>query len=262
MGLKRKLATSVMSASLGLSLVGGGTWAAFNDVENIENTFAAGTLDLAVITKDKSNSVFKLLNMKPGDSKTAEFELKNDGSLAIKEVLLDITVPEDGFKNGENEYVNEHGGEENEAIDFLEQFQVEILRIDEETGYDFTLIEEKDGVTLADFAKKDLPAEIETVDGAINLAPIHTERPEYTGLPVNPLDDEVVKIKIVFVEDDTIDDSVPGEYLQNRYQGDEIELNFGLEATQWGGLDIQDGDVAENGTIERNKNANSETPKE
>lgn len=37
-----------MTAALGLSLIGGGTFAYFSDSETTNNTFAAGTLDLAV----------------------------------------------------------------------------------------------------------------------------------------------------------------------------------------------------------------------
>ena len=48
MGIKKKLGLGVASAALGLSLIGGGTWAAFNDAATINNHFAAGTLDLEV----------------------------------------------------------------------------------------------------------------------------------------------------------------------------------------------------------------------
>ncbi len=46
MGTKKKLGLGVASAALGLALVGGGTWAAFNDIETTQATYAAGTLDL------------------------------------------------------------------------------------------------------------------------------------------------------------------------------------------------------------------------
>ena len=46
MNIKKKLTVGVMSATLGLSLVGGGTWAAFNDTATINNQFATGVLDL------------------------------------------------------------------------------------------------------------------------------------------------------------------------------------------------------------------------
>lgn len=47
MGMKKKLSLGVASAALGLALVGGGTWAAFNDIKSKDATFASGTLDLS-----------------------------------------------------------------------------------------------------------------------------------------------------------------------------------------------------------------------
>ena len=47
MGLKKKLGLGVASMALGASLIGGGTFAYFNDTETASgNTFAAGTIDL------------------------------------------------------------------------------------------------------------------------------------------------------------------------------------------------------------------------
>ena len=48
MTIKKKLGLSVATAALGLSLIGGGTYAYFSDQEVTQNTFAAGTLDLAI----------------------------------------------------------------------------------------------------------------------------------------------------------------------------------------------------------------------
>lgn len=74
----------VASAALGLSLIGGGTFAYFSDKEVSNNTFAAGTLDLAVNPK----TIIDIDNLKPGDSVKKEFLLQNKGSLAIKDVKL------------------------------------------------------------------------------------------------------------------------------------------------------------------------------
>ena len=51
MSLKKKLGMGVASAALGLSLIGGGTFAYFSDKEVSNNTFAAGTLDLTLDPK-------------------------------------------------------------------------------------------------------------------------------------------------------------------------------------------------------------------
>lgn len=52
----------VASAALGLSLIGGGTFAYFSDKEVSNNTFAAGTLDL---TLDPTTLV-DIKDLKPG----------------------------------------------------------------------------------------------------------------------------------------------------------------------------------------------------
>nr|WP_276561151.1 biofilm matrix protein CalY [Bacillus paramycoides] len=82
--LKKKLGMGVASAALGLSLIGGGTFAYFSDKEVSNNTFAAGTLDLTLNPKTLVN----IDNLKPGDSVKKEFLLKNSGTLAIKDVKL------------------------------------------------------------------------------------------------------------------------------------------------------------------------------
>jgi predicted ribosomally synthesized peptide with SipW-like signal peptide len=82
--LKKKLGMGVASAALGLSLIGGGTFAFFSDKEVSNNTFAAGTLDLTLNPKTLVN----IDNLKPGDSIKKEFLLKNDGTLPIKDVKL------------------------------------------------------------------------------------------------------------------------------------------------------------------------------
>ncbi|WP_144561423.1 biofilm matrix protein CalY [Bacillus mycoides] len=84
MSLKKKLGMGVASAALGLSLIGGGTFAYFSDKEVSNNTFAAGTLDLTLDPK----VLVDIKDLKPGDSVKKEFLLKNDGSLAIKDVKL------------------------------------------------------------------------------------------------------------------------------------------------------------------------------
>ncbi|MDA1678667.1 biofilm matrix protein CalY [Bacillus cereus group sp. TH152-1LC] len=84
MSLKKKLGMGVASAALGLSLIGGGTFAYFSDKEVSNNTFAAGTLDLTLNPK----TLVDIDNLKPGDSIKKEFVLKNSGTLAIKDVKL------------------------------------------------------------------------------------------------------------------------------------------------------------------------------
>lgn len=84
MGLKQKLSMGIVTASLGLSLIGGGTFAYFSDTETTNNTFAAGTLDLSV----DPTTIIDIDNLKPGDSMVREFKLENNGTLDIKTVNL------------------------------------------------------------------------------------------------------------------------------------------------------------------------------
>lgn len=85
MGIKKQLSMGVMSAALGLTLIGGGTYAYFSSSETTNNTFAAGTLDLAV----DPTTVIDVDGLKPGDSVIRDFELQNNGSLDIDKVSLD-----------------------------------------------------------------------------------------------------------------------------------------------------------------------------
>ncbi|WP_369900546.1 TasA family protein [Bacillus manliponensis] len=84
MSLKKKLGMGVASAALGLSLIGGGTFAFFSDKAETNNTFAAGTLDLSV----DPTTIVNVGNLKPGDTIKRDFKLENKGTLDIKKVLL------------------------------------------------------------------------------------------------------------------------------------------------------------------------------
>jgi spore coat-associated protein N len=85
MGFTKTVSKGVMTAALGLSLMGGGTFAYFSDTFETKNTFAAGTLDLSI----NPNAVVNIDNLKPGDEVYREFTFENKGSLDIYQVLLD-----------------------------------------------------------------------------------------------------------------------------------------------------------------------------
>ena len=84
MSLKKKLGLGAASAALGLALIGGGTYAYFNDTTQTTSNFANGTLDLNAAP----TTIIDVNNLKPGDWMDRAFELKNDGSLDISRVLL------------------------------------------------------------------------------------------------------------------------------------------------------------------------------
>ena len=73
MKLNKKLMSGALSAMLGISLIGGGTWAAFNDIERVNAEFSAGILDLSV----SPTVVFDLDELKPGDYMIREFSITN-----------------------------------------------------------------------------------------------------------------------------------------------------------------------------------------
>ena len=84
MNNKRKLGLGIMSATIGISMLIGGTFAYFSDAETTSSTFAAGTIDLAV----EPTEIVNLDNLKPGDSMERLFELQNNGTLDVEKVLL------------------------------------------------------------------------------------------------------------------------------------------------------------------------------
>ena len=53
MSLKKKLAMGIATGALAVSMIGGGTYAYFNDVEVNNSTFAAGTLDINVAVRSR-----------------------------------------------------------------------------------------------------------------------------------------------------------------------------------------------------------------
>lgn len=254
MSIKKKLSLGVASAALGLALVGGGTWAAFNDVEKLEHRLATGTLDLEIdevkIKKHgKIPKTIDLSNIKPGDKIVRAFKLKNNGTLAIREVFMDLSVKD--FKNGNNEFVTKHGMPDNNANDFLKQFKVELLKTGAEGTNDVkVIIDSNQNVTLYDL-----------VNNRYNLAPEPSgnQNKKYTGIPLNPKDEEIVVLAISMIKDDTkVNDpnsKAYGEYVQNKYQGDSIKLNMLFEATQWEGLKYED--TLKNGELTKNRQSHS-----
>lgn len=93
-----------MTAALGFSLMGGGTYAYFSDSEVTNNTFAAGTLDLSV----DPETIVNLDNLKPGDEIQREFTLSNDGSLDISKVLLETSYTVNDAKQNNNDDFAKH----------------------------------------------------------------------------------------------------------------------------------------------------------
>ncbi|MDH4617831.1 hypothetical protein JZI27_12145 [Brevibacillus sp. AY1] len=84
------------SVGIGAALIGGGTFAYFNDTETSNNnTFAAGTIDLRPDLNGAA--VFNIENAKPGDDWDVNYNLSNAGSLAANvNVTADYTADGNG----------------------------------------------------------------------------------------------------------------------------------------------------------------------
>ena len=220
MTIKKKLAMGVMTGALGLTLVGGGTYAAFNDTEAINNTFASGNLDLEVGQSGTKPINFNLSNMKPGDNVQRIFTLNNAGSIAIKEVLLEADAKSFEDKDG-----NSNKG------DFLSQFEIDFMNVDGETNEwqpREDVINNGETLTLQDLVSGDLSSVNgdHVVDGRINLASIASG--DDRGVPVNPEDSDDVFIQITFKDE--------GD--QNKFMNASAAFDFNLEATQWDGVKV------------------------
>jgi spore coat-associated protein N len=201
MGIKQKLGMGVASAVLGLSLIGGGTYAYFNDVETTNNTFTAGTLDLSV----DPTTIIDVDNIKPGDTMTRHFELINDGSLDISKVELNTnyTVDDNGKANSD---------------DFGKHIQVNFLKNDDKNG----VIQPEENIivstTLADL-KGDVPDAVEN-----KIWAWFGWGDEASGLKAGDSDDLYVQFE--FVDNDAD---------QNEFQGDSLSLEWKFDAKQTAG---------------------------
>ncbi|MDY7222688.1 CalY family protein [Halalkalibacterium halodurans] len=204
MTIKRKVGMAVITAAVGVSLLGGGTYAWFNDVETIESSFASGTIDLGV----DPTIVFDVNNLKPGDHMTRKFTITNNGTLDIHEVLM-FTQTE-VYKNGKKLKSSDEGA------DFATQLRVDFLSnegkiIPEISGKTLAELESQSG-NIADNYRRWLIWE----SGKKDLPVGHTDR---------------LKMKITFVPtDERKEDS--REFVQNKYQGLTLKVTHELEATQ------------------------------
>jgi spore coat-associated protein N len=201
MGIKQKLGLGVASAALGLSLIGGGTYAYFNDVETSNNTFAAGTLDLAV----NPSTIIDVDNLKPGDAMYRTFKLENNGSLGISSVDLKTAYTVD------SDNVN--------ADDMGKHIMVHFLENADKTAWTpFVGIDYNDVIsstTLYDLQNMTPDAVESVVEWWAFFGG------EDSGLPAGTSDDMNVLFEFVDNDDD-----------QNEFQGDALNLEWTFTANQ------------------------------
>ncbi|MCA1035628.1 CalY family protein [Bacillus infantis] len=204
MGFKKKVGMGIASAALGMSLVGGGTFAYFNDVETSENTFAAGTLDLAV----NPSTIVDVENIKPGDVMYREFLLENNGSLDISKVNLSTSYTVDS--------------EDANTDDFGKHIIVHFLENADKTAWNpFVGIDYNDVIsstTLYDL-KNQTPDAVESV-----TAWWAWFGGEDSGLGAGTSDQMNVLFEFVDNDED-----------QNEFQGDALQLKWTFEAEQTAG---------------------------
>ncbi|WP_411954127.1 TasA family protein [Alkalibacillus sp. S2W] len=212
MGFKSKLGVGVMTGVLGLSLIGGGTYAAFNDVEEVSNTFAAGTLDLGV--DEDASFQFDIKNLKPGDYFEKTIVLENKGSLDINKILTSVSASghEDIDVLDLNNEVGEGAGN-NSMNEFLSQFEMSI------NG--------SNGIPLNVAVNHNNPEDITGSNDGVGL-----EAGESMSYDV----------EIKFVEDDTTFEG-SRYHKQNKFQGEGATLDFDFEATQMDGENRSNGEV-------------------
>jgi spore coat-associated protein N len=293
MGIKKKLGLGAMSAVMGISLIGTGTWAAFNDIEKVDAQVAAGELNLKLSELENGPIDFKISDLKPGDHMTRNIKLVNDGTLAIKDVLMSIEGVEftdyAPTKEDEAGYEDDDTWGENNALEYLNQFRVSVMKVgaegDGSGDFPHPIISGDADIRLGDFylasGSLDNSAKttekiggttdlintakstvwdnvdrnyIDEVSQRINAATVNPDK--WTGLPLFPEDDDNLQIKIEFVKDDT-DSDKDGTHDQNKFQGDTASINVQFEARQWGGQEITDEDVNTKGYIETNEQANN-----
>jgi spore coat-associated protein N len=200
MSLKKKLGLGVASAALGLSLIGGGTYAYFNDVEETNNTFAAGTLDLAV----NPTTIIDVDNLKPGDVMYRTFDLVNGGSLDISKVNLTTSYTVDTATANSD--------------DFGKHILVHFLENADKTAWGFGGVDYNDVIsstTLYDLQNM-TPDAVESV-----TAWWAWFGGEDSGLPAGTSDD--MNVLFEFVDNDAD---------QNEFQGDALNLKWTFEAEQ------------------------------
>lgn len=191
----------IASAALGLALIGGGTYAYFSDTEVTNNTFAAGTLDLAV----DPTTIIDVDNLKPGDVMYRDFVLENNGTLDISKVNLSTNYTVVDAKS-------------DNVDDFGKHIMVHFLENADKTAWGLGGIDYNDVITST------------TLYDLQNMTPDAVESVtawwawfggEGSGLPAGTSDDMNVLFEFVDNDDD-----------QNEFQGDALNLKWTFEAEQ------------------------------
>ena len=203
MNIKKKLAMGIVTGAMAVSLIGGGTYAYFNDVETTNNTFTAGTLDLSL----NPTTIIDVANIKPGDKMNREFQLINSGSLDIKSVFLKTAY----------KVVDAKGN--NGTADLGHHIKVNFIKNDghPENRFDddsYTVVYSKTLAQLTAMTPEKLAVELED-----NFIWDY----EQDGIPSGSSDN--LRVQFEFIDD--------GD--QNIFQGDSLQLEWKFDAKQTAG---------------------------
>ncbi|KAB2336089.1 spore coat protein [Cytobacillus depressus] len=230
MSIKKKLGLGVASAALGLSLIGGGTWAAFNDIETMTNSFTAGVLDLGI--DGAATGQINVSKLVPGDKIKRTFKITNNGNVDIDKVYLTTVA---NFTQGARGADGAVPGNSN-PNDFLKQFKITVYKAD---GTDLlknittqTTVGNQTYKSLYDFAeatKSGTKFNITTGNGLPNKPASDPTSPDFDGI-----DADEITMELEFFDDQS---KTNGEYNQNKYMGNGVVLDFTFEATQKQGVE-------------------------
>ncbi|SHF89672.1 TasA family protein [Ornithinibacillus halophilus] len=224
MSVKKKLGMGIAAAALGISLVGGGTFAYFSDTAEQTNHFTSGTIDLAV----NPTVQVPMNNLKPGDWMPRSFELQNNGSLDIKYVDLSTEYT---VRNGQGQVVND-----DLANEYAKQLYVQFLN-NTSGDDDYEVLFEVSLYDLKNLSPEDLATKIDiervmTQPGLVWIPIIGwVGPPQYDDIPteVTGIDvDDSADFDVQFRFNDT------GER-QNDLQGLQLELEWTFEGFQTDG---------------------------
>ncbi|MEH7176564.1 TasA family protein [Neobacillus vireti] len=200
MGIKKKLGLGMASAALGLSLIGGGTFAYFNDTATLHNAFVSGelTLDLEQAWEFPIN--FDLIDIKPGQSWERQFVLANNGSVDIGDTFM--TWKDAGSDSNLLETL---------TVKYFVHADPPFVDPGAVDGEGYLLLNAQD-ITLREAIDKDFEGKIKSQylkNGDLNLTPLGIaaggkdrlrmiiEFPE-TGSPQNELQGKTVKVDFTF----------------------------------------------------------------
>lgn len=193
MSLKKQFAVTLASVGLGAALIGGGTFAYFSDKEEVKNTFAAGTLDLAV----NPSVVFNLKDMKPGDWADGSYNLTNNGTVGIKSVYMTTTYNVTDSKN------------DNAGADLGEHLLVEWVWND--NNNDIVVLSE----TLAELKKKQ----------GTNRPDLLKAFYERKGHPLDPKEVNNIDVRVKFVDNKQDQNVFQGDSVSMTWQLDAVQAD-------------------------------------